>query len=177
MTAEPINPFSAPNWILDDGKLGKGKSGRIDASAAECAAAAKALDLLECRKLSLSYTLKAMPVAGFRMRAEVTAEVVQACVITTEPVVSTTREEVDVDLLPASVAPPVAGEVSFDPLNDSDCESYADGKIDLGQYAFELFSTSIDPYPRKPGSELAEPSADDRAKLSPFAVLGKLKGK
>ena len=177
MTTEPLNPFIGPRWVIEDGKIGTGKTGRIEATEAECAAAAKALDLLECKKLGLAYNLKAMPVTGFRMRAEVSAEVVQACVVTTEPVASSVREEVDADLIPASTASRQEGEITFDPLTEITQETYADGRIDLGQYAFELLSTAIDPYPRKPGAEFVEPGAGDKAKLSPFAVLAKLKEK
>jgi hypothetical protein len=175
LTTEPSHPFTGPRWILEDGKLSSGKSGRIDATPEECAAIAKALDLIDCRSLALTYNLKPMQPAGFRMRAEVTATVVQACVVTTEPVASTARDEVDLDLLPATPGRTTEEDVAFDPLSESVTETYADGKIDLGQYAFELLSTAIDPYPRKPGAEFADPGAADKAKLSPFAVLGKLK--
>jgi hypothetical protein len=175
MTDTPIHPFIGPRWVLDDGKLGAAKSGRIEATPEERAAIAKQLDLLECSSLVLSYTLKSMQPVGYRMRAEVTAEVVQACVITTEPVASTARDEVDLDLVPATDGRGEETEVVFDPLSDTLTETYADGRIDLGQYAFELLSTAVDPYPRKPGAEFADPGEANKAKLSPFAALAKLK--
>jgi hypothetical protein len=99
---DPIHPFVGPRWILEDSKLGGAKSGRIEATREECAAVAKLLELSSCEALVLSYNLKSMPPAGYRMRAEVTADVVQACVVTTEPVASTVRDEVDLDLMPAA---------------------------------------------------------------------------
>jgi hypothetical protein len=176
MTDTPIHPFTGSRWILDDSKGASAKTGRIEATADERAQIAKTLDLLDCTSLVLSYNLKPMQPSGFRMRAEVTAEVVQACVVTTEPVASTAREEVDLDLLPATTGREDDAEVSFDPLSESLTETYADGRIDLGQYAFELLSTAIDPYPRKAGAEFADPGEANTAKLSPFAVLGKLRG-
>ncbi len=176
MTDTPIHPFVGPRWILEDGKLGGGKSGRIEATPDERAAIAKALELLECKSLVLSYNLKSMPPTGFRMRAEVTADVVQACVVTTEPVASTARDEVDLDLIPAATGQKEEVEVAFDPLSETITETYADGKIDLGQYAYELLSTAIDPYPRKPGAEFADPGEANKEKLSPFAALSKLRG-
>jgi hypothetical protein len=175
VTAGIDKPLTGPRWTLEQDKLGNGKSGEVEASQSECAAVAKALDLLDCRNLVLTYTLKAMQPAGFRMRAEVKADVVQACIITTDPVAAVVRDEADVDLLPADAAPAAGGEVTFDAMTDTDSETYSDGRIDLGHIAFEVLSTSIDPYPRKPGAELAEPGADDKSKLSPFAVLAKLK--
>ena len=175
MSHDPIHPLVGPRWSLEDGKLGAAKAGRIEATPEECAAVAKLLDVLECRSLALSYHLKAMPPVGYRMRAEVTADVVQACVITAEPVAAVARDEVDLDLMPASTGARQDDAAVFDPLADTLVETYADGRIDLGQYAFELLSTAIDPYPRKPGAEFADPGAADKAKLSPFAALGKLR--
>jgi hypothetical protein len=175
MTEDSATPFFDPRWTLEENKLGAGKVGRIEATPEECAEVAKLLELLECKQLVLTYNLKSMQPVGFRMRAEVSAEVVQACVVTTEPVTSTAREEVDVDLLPVDKAPRHTGPETLDVLEGSDSETYAEGRIDLGKYAFELLSTAIDPYPRKPGAEFVDPGEADRAKLSPFAVLGKLK--
>lgn len=175
MTHDPIHPFTGPRWILEDAKLRGGKAGRIEATPDERDAIAKLLDLLECRTLVLSYNLKPMQPSGFRMRAEVTADVVQACVITTEPVASVARDEVDLDLLPATPGASEDADVAFDPLSGAITETYADGRIDLGQYAFEVLSTAIDPYPRKPGAEFADPGEADKAKLSPFAALSKLR--
>jgi len=176
MTQDLIHPLSAPRWSLQDGKLGGAKSGQIEATPEECAAVALALDLVECRDLVLRYVLKSMQPVGYRMRAEVTANVVQACVITTEPVASVARDEVDLDLIPALPNATAEAEVTFDPLSESLSETYADGRIDLGQYAYELLSTAIDPYPRKPGAEFTDPGEANLAKLSPFAALAKLRG-
>ena len=170
-----IHPFTGARWILEDNKLGGGKSGSIEATPDERAAIATALDLLDCRSLTLRYNLKAMQPKGFRMRVEVTADVVQACVITTEPVASVAREEVDLDLLPAKSGAAQADEFSIDPLAEAASETYADGRINLGQYAFELLSTAIDPYPRKPGAEFTDAGQTDKAKLSPFAALARLR--
>ena len=176
MSKDP-NPFKDSRWSLDDGKIGTGKQGRIEAFEAERVAAAAALDLIECRDLSFTYNLKAMSPSGFRLRAQLAADVVQACVITTEPVESSLREEIDVDLIPAAGA--VADQVSggFDPLAEITSESYSEGRIDLGQLAFELLATSLDPYPRKSGAEFAASEPTDKAALSPFAVLAPLRRK
>ncbi len=175
MTDDKLHPFVGPRWWLDDNKIGGGKVGLIEATLDERAAVAKALDLLECRSVELRYNLKSMQPSGYRMRAEVTASVVQACVITAEPVAAVAREEVDLDLLPAKPGSSHEEDLSIDPLAETLSETYADGRIDLGQYAFELLSTAIDPYPRIPGAEFADPGAADKAKLSPFAALAKLR--
>jgi uncharacterized metal-binding protein YceD (DUF177 family) len=54
------------------------------------------------------------------------------------------------------------------------------GAIDLGELAAEELALNLDPYPRKPGAELAaelgsvQPENEQRSGDSPFAALRKL---
>ena len=53
-----------------------------------------------------------------------------------------------------------------------------DGQIDIGQIAYEILASSLEPYPRKEGAafEWEEPNDDgDGAEESPFAALKSLK--
>ena len=50
----------------------------------------------------------------------------------------------------------------------------SDGTADLGAIAAEFLLLGIDPYPRKPGAEFAQP-AQEGAATTPFAALAKLK--
>ena len=68
--------------------------------------------------------------------------------------------------------------VHFVPLGDEDEDSdpdaidqipYAGSSIDLGEAAAEQLALALDPYPRKPGAELADP--DEVETPNPFAAL------
>ena len=65
-------------------------------------------------------------------------------------------------------------------------EEMVDGKIDLGALVTEFFALGIDPYPRKPGADLAaiashipnlelDGPTGIEEKISPFSSLSKLK--
>jgi hypothetical protein len=116
----------------------------------------------------------------FRLETDFVADVVQACVVTLEPVTSHiarsfTRE---LHLEPrlqrfadkGGLVPPAAAE-------DEAPDEIASATYDVAGPLREEFALAIDPYPRAPGVAFEAPAdadAGDRPE-SPFAVLGKLK--
>ena len=174
---EPEGPFSDRRWSIDASTIGSVKRGKIEATPTELSAAAKLLDLPECRSLSIDFELK--PMAGratgkFRALAQFKANVIQSCSVTLEPVASTTDERLDIELRPES-ADADATIDSGDLLSTAETDTYTDGRIDFGRLAFELLSVSLDPYPRKPGAEFAKDANAGKAEMSPFAALAKLR--
>lgn len=149
----------------------------VTANPAERAAIAEAFGLLEVRALGGEATLTRR---GDRVRIEgrVTADIVQACVVTLEPVPQHIDEEFGLRLVPEGDEPPPPSsqaEIFVDIEHEDPPDTYAGRSIDLGAIILEHVALAIDPYPRAPGAELGEePAADDRAD-SPFAVLSKLK--
>ena len=174
---EPASPFNDRRWSIDAATVGSVKRGKIEATTAELAAVAKLLDLLACRSLSIDFELKPMAArdaGSYRLLAQFKADVVQSCIVTLDPVASTTDERLNIELRPEGSA--AGSEIdSGDLLNAADTDTYANGRIDFGQLAFELLSVSLDPYPRKPGAEFAEDINAGKAELSPFAALAKLR--
>jgi uncharacterized metal-binding protein YceD (DUF177 family) len=116
---------------------------------------------------------------GVRAQGEVWGEVVQPCVVTSEPVHQTIREKVDRVYLPGQdeALEHGAGAEVFVNLEDEDFPDYYEGdEIDLADLIAEVFALAIDLYPRTPGAALPEDRAgDDPAELSPFAALKALK--
>ena len=133
------------------------------ATAAECAALARALDILQCDSLDVSYRLRRAPAEGYRLRGKLIAEVDQACVVTLAAVHETVRVEFDVEFRPAEeVASLDGGAVDLEEQTEIEP---IDGKwLAVGRVVFEELAAGLDPYPRRPGAEFA-----------PFAVLAKLK--
>jgi hypothetical protein len=171
---EDPNPLTGKRWTIEVAKVAGGRRDRIEATAEECAAAAKALELLSLGNLALSYQLRSAAGGRYRLEAELDADVVQACVVTLEPVPSHSHEATQLDLR----ADKDADDIDLGPIDiESTVEpgSLEDGRIDLGRLAFDLLSISLDPYPRKPGVELDDSRASDAKPDSPFAKLARLR--
>jgi hypothetical protein len=122
-------------------------------------------------------TLKRASSTRFEYFAELSANLVQSCVVTLEPapahlLLSITRS------LHYTKFPAKADIGPQDLLAGSDegPEEIEDLRYDLAAPLLEEFSLAIEPYPRAPGVVFeAQPEKDPQE--SPFAVLKSLKGK
>lgn len=116
---------------------------------------------------------------GVRIRGRVEADIVQACVVTLEPVESTIVEDVDRIFVPegsrlARLVLDERGEMVLDPEGDDVPDAFSGDTIDAGEAVCEAVALAIDPYPRKPGVEFSghvESTAAEDQKPSPFAAL------
>jgi len=153
----------------------------IAPTAKELAALAQRFGLVSLDRLSASFALKRVRKDLVRAKGRVTAELVQACVVTLDPIPARIDEKFEVDFL-EGVQPPVA-DLELDAEAADAPEPAPSGWIDLGELAAEQLGLAIDPYPRKPGAAIpdewrggpaAEPAAVERP--NPFAALEKLKG-
>jgi uncharacterized metal-binding protein YceD (DUF177 family) len=117
-----------------------------------------------------------------RVKGRVSADIVQACVVTLDPLPARVDERFEVDFLEGEQ--PAVADLEFDAEAAEAPEAAPTGWIDLGELASEQLGLALDPYPRKPDAEIpgewrAEPAAEPPAseRPNPFAVLGKLKDK
>jgi uncharacterized protein len=102
------------------------------------------------------------------------ATVVQADVVTLEPVTQMVAEDIDLMLVPAEDAAPAPKET--EPSAADETDFYRNGRIDLGGIVVEHLALGLDPYPRAPGVEFADHVEHDSApQASPFAGLAALK--
>ena len=129
--------------------------------------------------LSLNAEIEIRPIRGqaFSVRGTLNAAVVQADVVTLDPVTQEVKEEIDVTLMPADKAPrPKATELLVDVEEADGPDLYHNGRIDLGVIATEHLALGLDPYPRAPDSAFGGYVEDDPASNpSPFAALQGLK--
>lgn len=129
--------------------------------------------------LSLGAEIEIRPIRGqaFSVRGTLTAAVVQADVVTLDPVTQEVREEIDVTLMPAEHAPrPKAKELLVDVEEADGPDLYHNGRIDLGVIVTEHLALGLDPYPRSPDSAFDGYVEDDPASSpSAFAALQGLK--
>lgn len=147
------------------------------ASASECEDLSNALKIPSLGRLFAKYHIVALPGGGYRLSGEIHADVVQACIVTLEPVPAHVADRFSSEFWADHAHLDSEGEKSI--LDGADIEPLSNGVIDAGRIIFESLSGAIDPYPRKQGAEFdwQDPAALDLARTSPFAVLAKLKDK
>lgn len=181
MTDDPNGfPFSRPFRLAD--VVPDGVTVRITTTEAERTATARFLRLPEVKSLSAELTVRPWRGKGLSVIGSVVADVVQACIVSLEPVPESVDEPVDMRFLPPDALPSAAFdlEVEIDPEAEDLPDPLTGDSIDLGAVVVEHLALGLDPYPRADGAifEVADdgpvPPEDERP--SPFAVLGKLRG-
>ncbi|HET6158179.1 MAG TPA: DUF177 domain-containing protein [Dongiaceae bacterium] len=152
----------------------------IVATDKERAALAERFGLLSLDNLTASFTLKRARKDLVRVKGRVSAELVQACVVTLDPVPARIDERFEVDFLEG--VQPAVDDIELDVEGAEAPEPALDGWIDLGELAAEQLGLAIDPYPRKPDAEVpaewkSEASTEPAlvVRPNPFAALEKLK--
>lgn len=133
-------------------------------------AGVEAIDSFEAR-----VTLRRRSSARFDYDALLTADVVQSCVVSLQPVSSHLTLDVSrqLHLLKFPSSAKIAHH-EYVPSSDEGPEEIEDAHYDLAVPLLEEFSLAIDPYPRAPGVTFDAPPVSDRTE-SPFAALGRLK--
>jgi uncharacterized metal-binding protein YceD (DUF177 family) len=162
------NEFSRPIEIsrLPEG----GTEMAIVATPAECAELARRFSLLALDRVEAALRLEWVAGRLLRLEAVLSAEVVQACVVTLEPVRSQIEDRFVLLYGPAAETSDVMMREDEEVL-----EPIVDGRIDLGEAVAQQLSLAIDPFPRAPGA--AAPSVPGEGMASPFAALAKWRKK
>jgi uncharacterized metal-binding protein YceD (DUF177 family) len=153
------------------------KREELEATARERDALTKRFGILGIESLKASLRLRQESGGAVRVRGRLVADVVQACVVTLEPVPQHVDEPVDLRFLPDGAEP------EDDPDGPDEIPT-AGAPLELGEAIAEQLSLALDPYPRVPGArfeqeELPEEPAvpeEPPARPNPFAQLASLKG-
>lgn len=154
-----------------------GKKVRLEADAGQRAALAAELGIPEIVELTADLEIRPARGRAFRIVGGLHAVVVQACVVTLEPVRQVVSERIDVTLMRAEDAgrQPTEREVLVDALEEDAPDLYRNGRIDLGVVVAEHLALGLDPYPRKPDADFSPHVEADAGAESPFAALRQLK--
>lgn len=162
--------------IYNLGRLGHtGDEVVLDADATERAALAKVAGVLEVPKFSARIVLKKLSPTRFSLHYDLAAEILQACVVTLEPLVARIAKDFVRELHHTPNLNRVAQEVVINPGDDELPDEIESLHYDLAGPLLEEFILAIDPYPRAPGVEFAPPEGMADKPESPFAVLKALK--
>jgi uncharacterized metal-binding protein YceD (DUF177 family) len=147
------------------------------AASDELEAIARALGLVSCQSLEASYAIAPSGAGRYILSGTLRAQVVQACVVTLDPVIGSIEGNFHAAFWPEEdIPPPRSGILDLDEAADP--EPITAGRIAVGRVVFECLAENLDPYPRKPGATLDwRDPAEAGASESPFARLANLKTK
>ena len=168
MTDEPVNKLSRPVALAD---LGDGEHTiDLDITSSERAALARRFGLQSLDRMVASATICRLGDDAVRLRIAFSADVVQRCVVTLEPVEATFEREEDILFLRPGGN---IVDVVVDPTGDEP-EPLPGDVLDIGEAVAEQFGLALDPYPRKAGvefeAEMMRPKDGD-GRDSPFEAL------
>jgi uncharacterized metal-binding protein YceD (DUF177 family) len=165
--APGASEFTRP---VDVGRLPSGEGVYdLEATSAERAALARRFDLLALDRLEAEVRLERLAGGLLRLSAALRADVVQACVVTLEPV----HERIDEPFTLLYRAGAAAEETAVVLSGASELVEPLPGDIlDIGEAVAQQLSLALEPYPRAPGAVAAAP---EEGRASPFAALAKWK--
>jgi uncharacterized metal-binding protein YceD (DUF177 family) len=166
------------DWIEKTTDIPNGGLNRSrEATADELADVAKALDILGVSNLSSRYRVVAISGGAYRLTGSVSAGVVQACIVSLEPVSGKVNANFEVEFWPELKSE--ESEEESEILNAAEVEQLDRGTIQVGRIVFETLSASLNPYPRRDGAEFnwQDPKSEGAGAPNPFAALSKLKDK
>ncbi|MBL4720341.1 MAG: DUF177 domain-containing protein [Alphaproteobacteria bacterium] len=179
---------------FDTATLGRAERGlELKASAAECVALARRFSLVEIRAFSASLRVVRSSRTGMiRVSGTLSADVVQECVATLEPVDALVEEDVEVKFSPKrkqsdendkNIQSAVDLEVAFD--EEDPPEPMKGDIIQLGEPLAQFLALGLDPYPQAPDRKETNWSSAspkeaaaferDKDRENPFSVLAALK--
>lgn len=151
----------------------------LEADKNELEALAAVWNVLSVANLKANLKISRWKRDGIRVKGRVRADIVQACVVTLDPVGSQIDEDFEQIFIPegsklARMPSTDAGEMVLDPDGPDLPEVFSGDTIDAGAVVVEFAAMAIDPYPRKPGigfEDHIEDAGENDRKPSPFAAL------
>ena len=165
--------------IRVDSVSDRGLEVTIEATPAERQALATRFEIQSIDALASTMTLRRVRGEMVKVAGSLSADVVQTCVVTLEPVPDHVEDSFEALFAPPHLAHNQGGEeVELDFHAEDPPEPITDGGIDVGELTAQYLSLALDPYPRCPEAVLDEALGDGSGqtdKPSPFAALSKLR--
>lgn len=137
----------------------------VDADETQRAALAEAHGLLSVERYRAELLVTKWKRNGVKVSGRVEADIIQACIVSLEPVEAKIDEEVEAVFLPEDSKLGregfhAGGEILLDAEGPDAPETFSGDSIDVGALAEEFFGLAIDPYPRKTGAAVAAAGDD-----------------
>lgn len=172
-----MNEPLSTKLLTNLGRLGQaGDEIAFSASPEERAALARLAGILDVPAFAARIQLKKLSPTRFLVSYDMTADLVQACVVSLEPVPAHIEKQFRRELhYTPNLRRPAEGEVTLSPEEEEGPEEIGSLHYDLAGPLVEEFLLSIDPYPRAEGVAFEPPQDREDKPQSPFAVLKGLK--
>ena len=149
------------------------------ADPAQLASLAGWADILEVEKWQARVDIKKLGPNRFGLSFHLDADVVQACVVSLEPVPGhlecNFRRELVFVGAPRHKPAEAESETVLDTSEEEGPEEISSLHVDLAAPLLEEFTLALDPYPRRPGAEFTPQTEPSDGSESPFAALKALK--
>lgn len=148
-----------------------------EATEEERAGLAEALGILAVEAAAFTGRIRPQRGGGYRLEGMLRARVVQACVVSLDPVEQIIEDKVEINLREGGDEGHAGDdfEATESLLDEPDVDTIENGVIALGRIVYEELVTRLDPFPRKEGEELDQSSAGESGPDNPFAALARLK--
>lgn len=181
MPREQISPLQRIYNLADLSEAGDEVT--VAASAADLPRLAEWAGVEAVERFEGVVTLHRLSASRFHYQAVLTADVMQNCVVSLDPVRTHLERRFSrfLHLIPRSHRPG-GGEQKSEVLtlasgDDEAPEEIESPRYDLAGPLLEELSLGIDPYPHAPGVEFKPPTGGEEGEVSPFAILQRLKRK
>jgi uncharacterized metal-binding protein YceD (DUF177 family) len=151
-----------------------GLTEKLVANEHQCKALAERFGLVELSEFRAEFHARPSDAGrGIAVAGKITADVVQRCVVTLEPLPA--HITADIDVVFAATGSEDLLDIEPD---EEELEPIINGVIDLGELAAQHLGTALDPYPRKAGVAFVEAEFGDSGKReNPFIRLVELSKK
>jgi hypothetical protein len=161
-------------WSIDAAAVHSMETFHFEANARELEAIKRYAEVEDVASFKAS--VKIGPLSGGRLKATgvLNASAIQASVVDLEAVAAAVEEHFAVEFWPEES---IGGEGAAASFEEDAPEPIVGGRILIGGFLCELFSVSLDPYPRNPGDAFEWDRQGSEAPASPFADLAKLRRK
>lgn len=174
--ADPAPEYS---YVIDVASLpATGIERPIRPTEEEKAAVATRLGLQSIDAFDIKISATPWRGSGARFEASFSADIVQTCVVSLDPVPAHVSDSFEVRFLPASMLEDAKAGEELEVSVDDDAPEPLGGptgtSFDAGDIVVQYLSLALDPYPRSPDAVIPEEAtlADEP---SPFAALAALK--
>lgn len=147
----------------------RGRPESLQATAEQRMVIAETFNLLDLKSFSVQFHVEKQINSTYILQGSINACVVQASVVSFEPVTTTISQQFTVILLPSQKRL----EEYEESHPDDDSDVFANGEYDAGQVALEYLSLFLPENPKLPGenADYIEFDANQDDKVSPFASL------
>jgi hypothetical protein len=159
-------------WSIDVNSVHAPLSLSYDADKHELEALKRYAEVEDVTSFKAQVRVAALPAGKFKVTGRLLADAVQASVVDLSAVPAAIDETFTVEFWPQELIGDRNEEaVSFE---GDPPEPIAGGRIAIGEFLCELFSVSLDPYPRNPNETFSWEPAEREPRVTPFAELAKL---